>query len=134
LNRCSPRSRSARVMANGKRLASWPPILPVVSSSSAFSNPRATVPSTSGCDDAPPGNVALASSGSYRGASCMSWRQPATPATTRPMATRRPTCLLLLVNGHHLARVEPAQERARLVGVEPGIARLDGEKEPVLAG
>src|SRR5262245_12779414 len=151
LKRCSPRLRSVSLIGNGKLSANLPPTLPAYRCSSSFRKPRATVPSTSGCADAPPGSTALASSGSYRGASCMSWRQAVENVSKgrrkkekgKNAARRRPAVsafflfpfslyeFTLFLNFHHPARLETVQERACLFEIEFRIGRFDHEEEAI---
>src|SRR6185436_2166181 len=136
LKRSSPRSRSARVMANGNTVAIWPLTLPVLSSSSSSStapavSTRDTVPATSGCAELPFGKIALCSYGSYRGASCISCRHAARNGRSETTEVR--SNFLLMVNLHHLTRMQAREELLRRVGIELRVGRLDGEEESALA-
>src|SRR6188508_1904046 len=120
LKRSSPRSRSARVIGNGNTVPIWPLTLPVLSNSSSFStapavSTRDTVPATSGCAELPFGKMALCSYGSYLGASCISWRHA---AKVRRQKTEVRSNFLLMVNLHHLTRMQARQELLRRVGIE----------------
>src|SRR6187401_3347006 len=135
LKRSWPRSRSACEMANGNTSATWPLILPVWSSSSSLSATpaaavRDTVPATSGCAELLFGRNELFSYGSYRGASCISWRHPEASARKG----KRPRAKMLILNLHHLCRVEPREKQPRGVRVELGVAGFDREEELVLRG
>src|SRR5688572_11804979 len=76
-------------------------------------------------------NESDASSGSYRGASCMSWRQP---AETTAMNASAASKIRLVLNGHHLTGIQALEERPGLFGIEVRIGRFDGQEETGLAG
>src|SRR5580704_12500470 len=132
--RCSPRSRSARVIANGKSAEICPLTRPVYRRSSSLRWPRAAVPSTSGRAELPSAYKSLARYGRNRGLSCMSCRQAANVTAVRNNARPAASVLLLLIDVDHLAGAEAREKRAGAARVELRVARLDDEEKTVGAG
>src|SRR5687768_17198384 len=148
LKRSCPRSSSLRVMANGNSVTGWPFSLPVCRKSSSFRCPRGTVPSTSVRDALPSANTRLASSGSLRGLSCISCRQPASDRTATTSNTTgsdlphlcpvpsalRPVSARLMGHLHHFARLQRVEQPACAIRLELGIVRFDHQEETFLTG
>src|SRR5258708_34853137 len=133
LKRCSPRSSTSAVSANGRASTTVAPLFPVKNAASSWSVPRATVPSTSGRALEPFLKNMLSRSGIAFGWLCMSCLQPEA-AARRPIAltangTRQTASDWLRLNVVHLGGVEPLQEIARLHAVELRVGRLDQQEE-----
>src|SRR5258708_2863894 len=136
LKRCSPRSSTSAVSANGRASTTVAPLFPLKNAASPWSVPGATVPSTSGGALEPFLKNMLSRSGIAFGWLCMSCRQPAAarkPSAMRANGQRRTANAVLRLNFVHLAGVEPLQEIARLQAVGILIGRLDQEGEFVPA-
>src|SRR3954469_5221176 len=137
LKRCSPRSSTSAVNANGSASTSAAPFLPVKNATSSCSVPRATVPSTSGRALEPLRKNTLSRSGIALGELCMSWRQPAARNSKPPKKTRvapRTSRLQLRLNFADLRRIEPLQKVRRPLAIELRILGLDEQEKLVAAG
>src|SRR5688572_21929658 len=129
LKRSWPRAIMAAVTGIGNESASCPSILPWYRCSSSRSTPRATVLVTGRRDPRPSAKKALASSGSYRGASCMSWRQA--PSARQPAAISSSGRAWLRRNVGYSYRVQGLQKLLRRIALELRVGDFDAEKEPV---
>src|SRR3954449_6532344 len=148
LKRSSPRFRTCGVTAIGKPSMSWPLILPLLTTGSMASSPRATVPGMRGRADMPSAKKSLGSSGSYLGWLDIFWRQETRrqkPETRRKKPSMRSLDAPLLVSAFwflvslprdidNLPRVQCLEELPDAVEVELRIARLDDEEELVARG
>src|SRR4051812_31187912 len=140
-NRSCPRAMTFASIGNGKAVASLPFSLPPYSSGSSFRWPRATVPATIGRADSESEKKADCRSGVYLGWSCMSCRQAveSAAASARIASPRTEEQVqfwgeVSIRNGCHLPGTERFEEGARALEMEPRIARLDAQEEPVAAG
>src|SRR5258708_15903344 len=137
LKRCSPRSSTSAVSANGRASTTVAPLFPVKNAASSWSVPRATVPATGGGALEPFLKNMLSRSGIAFGWLCMSCLQPEAaarrPSAMRANGQRRTANGVLGLNFVHLAGVEPLQEIARLHAVELRVGRLDQQEEFVPA-
>src|SRR5581483_11894340 len=139
LKRSCPRAITDAVTGNGNSVASTPFTLPVYSSASSRSWPRATVPGTGARADRSSLKNGASRSGMYFGWSCMSCRQDAdaspTSTASSAAASRSPRPIVRgpIGNGRHLARTERLEELARVVELELRVARLDQQEEAVAA-
>src|SRR3954469_9411094 len=137
LNRCSPRSRTSAVSANGSASTSAAPSLPVKNDTSSWSVPRATVPSTSGRALEPFLKNTLSRSGIAFGELCMSCRQPvaasSNAASTRPDFGRRASDIGLRLNFVHLGGIEPLEEVGGRRAIEFRVLRLHDQEKPIAA-
>src|SRR5215471_14649147 len=128
-NRCSPRSSTSAVSVKGSALASSAPFFPVKNAASACSDPRGTVPSTSGRALEPSLKNTLSRNGIAFGELCMSWRQPAAASRQNTDDSRQN----LRLNFRYLAGVETAEELRRVRTVELRVLRLDEQEEAIAA-
>src|SRR5690606_17344367 len=92
------------------------------------SQPRATVPIGAPRDARPSAKNVLASNASYRGVSCMSWRQPAAPSAAKATIRR------LRFNVVHSLRTLLLEEPGGARVIEPRIGGFNHQEELVGAG
>src|SRR5688500_5659170 len=119
-------------MANGNAAAGRPSgPLPVCRYTSSFNWPRGTVPATIGRAELPLAKTSDASSGSYLGASCISWRHPADAAAISVSAANR---VRLVLNAHDLSGIQALEKRRGLFRVKPRVTGFNREEETGLAG
>src|SRR3954449_10508614 len=147
LKRSSPRFRTCGVTAIGKPSMSWPLILPLLTTGSMASSPRATVPGMRGRADMPSAKKSLGSSGSYLGWLDIFWRQETRtqkPETRRKKPSMRSFDAPLLVSAFwflvslplvslprdidNLSWMQCLEELPDAVEVELRIAGLDDEE------
>src|SRR3954462_12467757 len=129
LKRCSPRSSTSAVKANGSASTSAAPFFPVKNVTSSCSVPRATVSPPGGRALEPFLKNTLSRSGIAFGELCMSWRQPAA-ASTQTSGSRGS----LRLNFIDLTRMESLQELQRPLAIELRIVGLDQQEELVARG
>src|SRR6267142_1710226 len=137
LKRCSPRSRTSAVSANGSASSSVAPLFPVKNAASSWSVPRATVPSTSGRALEVSRKNMLSRSGIAFGWLCMSCRHPPraarTPSAMTAHGTRHTANASLRRNVVHLARFEALEKVPCPLAIELRVRRFDQEEELVPA-
>ena len=158
LKRSSPRSRSARVMANGNvvgrraaDLARCAAARPRSAARARRCPRRAAAPSCPWRRTRSPRAGRTAARRAYPGGSRTSRKQkaqgtgrvprrcaPDGPNSRPRQRSTLPSALAFCLasyydNCHHLARVQARQELPRPVGIELRVGRLDGQKELVLA-
>src|SRR6476469_6028058 len=129
LNRCSPRSSTSAVSANGSASTSAAPFLPVKKLTSSCSVPRATVSSTSGRALEPLRKNTLSRSGTAFGELCMSCRQAVTVRRQKAEDRRQN----LRLNFADLRRIEPLEEIRGALAIEFRVFGFDQQEEAVAA-